>query len=428
MRILLVGSGGREHALAHTFVRQGHQVYCIPGNAGIDEICEKIPPEFSKIRVQDVDKFPQIAKQLQVDLTVVGPEDPLSRGIVDHFNKENLPIFGPTKKAAQLESSKAFAKDFMKKHSIPTAFFEICHSPTEAKSAVEKIFTKGNKVVIKPSGLTAGKGVTLCQSKEEAFATIQLLMEEGKYQAAGQELVVEEMLYGREVSILAFCDGKRIVPMLPSQDHKRVNNDDQGPNTGGMGAYAPVPFAHQDLLDQIYQKIILPTQKGFETEKILYQGVLYFGIMVTADGPMILEYNCRFGDPETEALLPLLESDLAEIMLACYQGKLAEKEIHWTDQSACCVVMASGGYPESYETGFSIMGLEDVKSFQDVLVFHAGTIRDLNGEVKTAGGRVLAVTGRGDNLDQAISHAYAAISHIQFKNAHFRTDIAQKMD
>lgn len=426
MRILLIGSGGREHAIAHTFVSQGHEVFCLPGNAGIDQICLPIPEPLRSIQAIEVEKLPFLAQQLKVDLTVIGPEDPLSKGVVDLFLKSHLPIFGPTQKAAQLESSKAYAKAFMARHQIPTARFSICRTAQEAYKVVDQFFLEKNGAVIKPSGLTAGKGVTVCPTKEEAYQAIKLMMEEGRYQEAGQQVVVEELLKGVEVSVLAFCDGKVIVPMIPSQDHKRVNDGDEGPNTGGMGAYAPAPFADRAMMDQIVKTLIEPTLKGLLKDRLNYQGVLYFGVMMTAQGPKLLEYNCRFGDPETQAVLPLLKSDLAAIMLACYQGNLNSANVVWSDQSSCCVVMASGGYPESYQTGYPIKNLESIKDQDQILVFHAGTKAAPSGEILTAGGRVLGITGVGDSLDRAIKAAYEGVASIEFQDAHYRRDIAKK--
>lgn len=426
MKILVLGSGGREHAIVHTLHRQGHSVYCLPGNGGTEGLCEK---NFPKGDAFDVENFSQIASFVEkagIDLTVVGPEDLLEKGIGDFFAARNLPLFGPNKSAAQIESSKVWAKRFMTRHNIPTANYVICTDSKEAVHSLKECFKRWKGVVIKPSGLTGGKGVVCCKSFSEGRDAIAKIMEDRQFGAAGQEIVLEEMLIGEEVSLLAFCDGKIAVPMPPSQDHKRLFDNDLGPNTGGLGSYAPYPFFTSSDMDALQATILSPTIKGLQQENIFYKGVLYAGLMMTKEGPKVLEYNCRFGDPETQVLLPLLDSDLSKIMLACQQGRLNPSEVRWKKQSACCVVMASGGYPHAYNIGTEIFGLNLLSKEPDIFVFHAGTCLHEQGRFETSGGRVLGITGVSHTLQEAVAKAYEGVEKVRFHSAHFRKDIARK--
>lgn len=427
MKILVLGTGGREHALAHTFNRQGHQVYCLPGNGGTDRICIPVEPEWKSIHLSQHDRLLTFVKAHHIDLVVVGPEAPLEKGIVDFFESHSIKIFGPTKMGATLESSKAKAKDFMHKHGIPTARSIICNNSKEARDVIPRLFAKWKGLVIKPDGLTAGKGVTLCHNIEEAHGAIDLMMEVGKYGLAGSQIVIEEILTGPEVSILAFSDGKTMAPMIPSQDHKRLSEGDQGPNTGGVGAYAPLPFLKKSDLDLIHSEIIEKTNQGLKKEGIAYKGVLYFGVMLTQNGPKVLEFNCRFGDPEAQVVLPLLENDLAETMIACIDGKLhSQLPLKWKPKSACGVVLYSKGYPGEYQSGFPISGVEEAGKLPTTHVFHAGTKTHSEDELITSGGRVLTVTALGDTLPESIDKAYQGIGCIQFDGAAFRKDIAHQ--
>ena len=404
MKLLVIGSGGREHALVHTFHRQGHIVYCIPGNAGTQSICAAHPP----LDPHDFSSLISFVRENSIDLTIVGPEDFLAKGIANAFLKENLLLFGPVKEASLLESSKAWAKSFMNKYNIPTARFKVCNTQSEALAAIHP------NVVIKPSGLTAGKGVVCCNTVEEAKTAIHAI--------CNDTIIVEEMLIGRELSLLAFSDGTSIVSMIPAQDHKRLYDCEKGPNTGGMGAYAPVPFVTDQMLQEIQTLVIDRTLEGLKQENIHYVGVIYFGLMLTKDGPKVLEYNCRFGDPETQAILPLLESDLAEIMLACCRGHLQTTPVLWKPQSSCCVVMASEGYPYACKTGLQLKGLEQ----SDAIIFHAATKKNADGQIVSSGGRVLGITGLGDTLQTAIQNAYRGVKTVVFPTSQYRTDIANQ--
>lgn len=427
MKILVLGSGGREHALAHTFHRQGHQVYCLPGNGGTDQFCMPVSAEWKTVHLDQHDRLLSFVKDHNVDLVVVGPEAPLERGIVDFFASHSVNIFGPTKEGAKLESSKAIAKAFMHKYRIPTAESVTCNSSKEALDAIHRLFPKWKGLVIKPDGLTGGKGVTVCTNLQEAHTTIDLMMEVGKYGHAGNRIVIEEMLTGPEVSLLAFSDGNIMAPMIPSQDHKRLSDGDKGPNTGGVGAYAPIPFLSNDDLALIHRKIIEKTNQGLQQEGISYKGILYFGIMLTPKGPKVLEFNCRFGDPEAQVVLPLLDSDLAETMLACIKGTLHQQiPLKWKPQSACGVVLYSQGYPGEYQSGFPITGIDKVNNQPETMVYHAGTKTQDPDALVTAGGRVLTVTALGDTLSESIEKAYQGIECIHFDGATFRKDIAHQ--
>ncbi len=427
MKILVVGSGGRESALVETFVKDGHKVYCLPGNAGTAALCETIPEKWDGISVDAMDSLSLMAKDLKIDLTVVGPEKHLIRGMVDRFKKHGLRIFGPHQEAAVIEGEKAWSKQFMTRYKIPTADYLLCHDALEAYQAVEDLFFKWGGLVIKPSGLTAGKGVACCRSMEEAKRAVHLIMEKGRFGLAGNSIVIEEMIHGREISLLAFCDGKKMVSMIPSQDHKRIGEGGEGPNTGGMGAYAPLPFVTTALKKEIEEKIVKPTCEGLKTEEIDYRGILYFGLMLTSKGVKILEYNCRFGDPETQVLLPLFDGDLAKVMIDCIDGKLKASDIKWKKQSATCVVMAAEGYPLNYPSGDAITGLEKAEKIPGVHLYHAGTDLNEKGEVVTAGGRVIGVTGVADTLDGATDCAYAGVKKIEYVSAYYRRDIAHQV-
>ncbi len=419
MKILVIGSGGREHALCHTFLRQGHEVIALPGNAGTQHLA---PSE--KIDMDKLDKIADFAEKEQIDMTVVGPEAYLAKGIKDIFSERGLILFGPRKNATKLESSKCFAKQFMKRHGIPTAPFEICRTSAEALTIIETHFDKWRGVVLKPDGLTAGKGVMVCKTLETAKEAVSILFEQKRYGSACDMVVIEQLLQGPECSLLAFCDGNIMAAMIPSQDHKRLLENDAGPNTGGVGAYAPVPFMKDEMMLEITDKIMTPTNLGLKSEGIVYQGILYFGIMLTKDGPKVLEYNCRFGDPEAQVVLPLLKSDLAEIMLACCKGGLDAFDIEWNEGAACVVVMCSGGYPHAYQTGYTIENIEDFNNHDSIFLYHSGTRIDDNGDIITAGGRVLGVAGVGRTIRDAVENAYRGVVRISFTDAHYRRDIA----
>lgn len=426
MKILIIGSGGREHALSLSFHRNGHQTYCLPGNTGTDLISTPLPKKWETLQVNQHQKVADFVKAEGIDLTVVGPEAPLAEGIVDLFTQQNLTIFGPKKHATLLESSKVWAKEFMTKYEIPTAPFYVCDDPMEALELIPDCFEQWSGIVVKPDGLTAGKGVIPCDCIDTAKEAIQFIMEEKKYGVAGSRVILEKKLVGPEVSILAFCDGKSIVPMIPSQDHKRLLDGDKGPNTGGVGAYSPLPFLTKNDIEAIHRSVIDKTLEGLKSENIDYKGVIYFGLMLTEEGPQLLEYNCRFGDPETQAILPLLKSDLGEIMLACCKGELSKANIHWSTKSACCVVMTSGGYPETFQTGHEITGLEELRIREDIICFHAGTRWSENKKIVTNGGRVLSITALGDNLESAVEKVYSAVETVHFQNAYYRKDIAHQ--
>ncbi|MCL5780189.1 MAG: phosphoribosylamine--glycine ligase [Firmicutes bacterium] len=417
MKILVVGGGGREHALVWK-LRQSprvDQVFCAPGNAGISSLatCVNVPAE-------DINGLLEFAKQEQIDLTVVGPEIPLTNGIVDLFEKEGLKIFGPSKAAAEIEGSKALAKDLMAKYNIPTARYATFDRAEEAREYVKKY---GAPCVIKADGLAAGKGVIVAMDDETALAAVDIIMAERAFGRAGDRVVVEEFLQGEEVSVLAFVDGETIVPMLASQDHKRVGDNDTGPNTGGMGAYAPAPVYTPELAETVEREVLYPTVRAMAAEGRHYRGVLYAGLMVTRDGPKVLEFNARFGDPETQPVLSLLETDLVDIIEAILEGRLAQQPVQWKEGAAVCVVMAAGGYPGKYEKGKEIKGFDQVPA--GVEVFHAGTARR-EGKVVTAGGRVLGVTATGRDIPEAITLVYQGVASLHFEGAHYRKDIGQK--
>ncbi len=419
MKILLIGGGGREHALAWKLAQssQVEKLYAAPGNPGIAKIakCECVA-----LDVENLEAVANYAEEMSVDLTVVGPEAPLVAGLADVFKSRGLPVFGPSKAAAQLEGSKAFSKELMAKYNVPTAFFKICEDIDTAKAYVEE---KGAPIVVKADGLAAGKGVVVAMTKQEALDAIDDMMGDFKFGAAGARVVLEEFMEGEEASLLAFTDGKTVVPMIAAQDHKRVGDGDEGPNTGGMGTYAPAPVMTEKLRVKATELILKPVVEAMAKEGMPYQGCLYAGLMIKGDSVKVVEFNCRFGDPETQVVLPLLDSDLAEIMLACATGTLDEVEVKWSDKAAVCVVMASGGYPESYEKGKVITGMDDAEQDGDVVVFHAGTKASGN-DVVTSGGRVLGVTAIDKNIKAARDRAYVAVEKIDFDKKYFRKDIA----
>lgn len=417
--VMIVGSGGREHALAWKLAQSPRvrQIYIAPGNAGTAVYGTNLP-----IGVEEIDRLALWAREKKIGLTVVGPEVPLALGIVDTFQTAGLPIFGPTQAAAQLEASKAFAKQFMQEVGIPTAVFTTHTTYDEALKALHKTPTD-HGVVIKASGLAAGKGVMVCDTQQEAEAALRDIMQARAFGAAGNEVIIEERLSGPEVSVLGFCDGKTAVPLSPARDHKRAYDNDEGPNTGGMGVYAPPPDVDAALVAEIMRTVINPAVQGMAQRGTPYVGVLYAGIMLTASGPKVLEFNCRFGDPETQVILPLLDGDLAEIMLACINGTLQPEMVRVKPGAAAAVVMAAPGYPGSYPKGLPITGLNAVP--QDVLVFHAGTKISSN-QVVTSGGRVLTVTALGEDLATAVSRAYAGVQAIHFEGAHYRKDIGRE--
>ena len=418
MNVLLIGSGGREHALAWKLAQSPkvEKLLVAPGNPGIGLLdkCECV-----SLDVENLELVADFAQENKIDLTVVGPEAPLVAGLADVFEARGLAVFGPSKAAAQLEGSKAFSKNIMAKYNVPTAFFKICDNIDDAKAYVEE---KGAPIVVKADGLAAGKGVVVAFTKEEALNAIDEMMGDHKFGAAGACVVLEEFMDGEEASLLAFTDGKVIVPMIASQDHKRAFDGDKGPNTGGMGTYAPAPVLTPALRDKATEEVLKPMIAAMQAEGTPYKGCLYAGLMVKGDSVKVVEFNCRFGDPETQVVLPLLNSDLAEIMLACATGKLDQVEINWSDKAAVCVVVASGGYPESYEKGKEITGLEAAAE-TGAVVFHAGT-KLSDGKIVTSGGRVLGVTAVDDNIKAARDKAYEAVDKIAFDKAFSRRDIA----
>ena len=419
MKILVIGGGGREHALAWKIAQSSHvdRIFVAPGNGGTAKIAENVP-----IKADDVEALLEFARKEAIDLTVVGPELPLSLGIVDRFEKEGLKIFGPPKDAALLEASKAFSKAFMERHSIPTARYREFADPDEAKAYIEE--AEGG-VVVKADGLAAGKGAIVCPTKKEALDAVSLILEERAFGEAGNKVVIEELLQGEEASFIVVTDGTHVVPFPSAQDHKPVYDGDRGPNTGGMGAYSPAPVVTDELKEEILKTIIEPAIRGMREEGRPYRGVLYAGLMITEDGPKVLEFNARFGDPEAQPLMVRLKSDVVELMLASIEGRLHTVEPEWDERCALCVVMASGGYPDSYQKGFPIEGLEEADALEDVFVFHSGTaIKD--GRCVTAGGRVLSVTALGTTIEDAKQRCYRAVELIRWEGVHYRKDIGDK--
>jgi len=417
LRVLVVGGGGREHALVWKIKQSPkvEKIYCAPGNAGIAQLAECI-----NIAAEDIEGLLKLALEKQIDLTVVGPEVPLTLGIVDKFQAHGLRIFGPTMQAAEIEGSKAFSKELMARYKIPTARYQVFTDSKEAEHYIEEI---GVPCVVKADGLAAGKGVIICFTQEEAKAAVEEILVENKFGTAGNKVVIEEYLVGQEVSMLAFTDGKKVVPMVSAQDHKRVYDNDRGPNTGGMGAYSPAPIYTPEIHEIVIKDILEATVRAMAREGRPFQGVLYAGLMLTDTGPKVLEFNARFGDPETQVVLPRLKTDLIDIMEAVIEGNLADIEVEWFKEAAVCVVMAASGYPEKYEKGKVIAGLKDVP--EGILVFHAGTKLD-KGNIVTNGGRVLGVTALGKDIKEAINKAYQGVGHISFDGAHYRKDIGAK--
>jgi len=419
MKVLVIGSGGREHALVWK-LRQSprvSEVYCAPGNGGIAAEATCVPAD-----VKSLSSLLAIAEEIKPELTVVGPELPLTLGMVDEFVRRGWNVFGPTQAAARLESSKSFAKEFMQRHHIPTAHYAICTSPTEVRGALSHFHMP---VVVKADGLAAGKGVVICRTKEEALTVSGDMLSGKMLGEAGSRVVLEECLKGEELSFLLFSDGERVAPLVAAQDHKRVGDGDTGPNTGGMGAYSSPAMLDSQMQNWLLQHVARPVIAGMKAEGAEYKGVLYCGIMMTARGPMVLEFNCRFGDPETQAILMRLENDLLEALEAVIEGRVSEGDFRWSADAAVCVVMASEGYPGTYTAGKKISGLAEAESVSGVKVFHAGTTWH-DDACFTAGGRVLGVTARASDLKTAVERAYQAVGKISFEGAHYRKDIAAR--
>lgn len=417
MKVMVVGGGGREHALVWKIAQSPRveEIFCTPGNAGIKKIARCVD-----ISAEDIKALADFAEKKSIDLTVVGPEAPLVEGIVDEFEARGLKAFGPNKAASQIEGSKVFAKNLMEKYNIPTAAFRVFDNSIDAINYIDKMDAP---LVVKAEGLAAGKGVVVAKDKDAAVSAVKSIMEQRIFGKAGARVVIEEYLEGPEVTVLSFCDGKIAVPMVSSRDHKRVFDNDEGPNTGGMGAISPAPAYSMELAEVVEKEIIQKTVEAMAAEGIPFKGVLYTGLMLTKKGPRVLEYNCRFGDPETQVVLPRLKTDLIDIMEACIDGNLEKVMIEWKEEKAVCVVLASGGYPGPYEKGKVIKGLSEAEA-EGALVFHAGTA-EKNGKIITAGGRVLGVTALGDTEDKARQEAYNAISKISFEDMHYRKDIGK---
>ena len=418
MRVLVIGGGGREHALAWKIAQSPlvKRVYCAPGNAGTASVAENVD-----IPVDKIDALVQFALMKGIKLTVVGPEQPLVAGIVDSFEDHGLRAFGPSTRAAEIEGSKVFCKDLMKKYGIPTARYETFDSPDKVK-----LFTAEDEpVVVKASGLAAGKGVILCRNASEAHAAVASIMQDKAFGDAGDQVVVEEFLEGEEVSLLAFTDGRSVLPLDSAQDHKAAFDGDSGPNTGGMGAYSPAPVFTDELKQKVMDEIMIPTVRAMAKEGRLYKGILYAGLMLTSAGPKVLEFNARFGDPETQPILMRMQSDIVPVFEACIDGTLNKFSLEWKKEPTVCVVMASKGYPGSYEKGKEISGLDTAGSQEGVVVFHAGTKKD-GDRVLTNGGRVLGITALGTDLGAAIKKAYTAVEKIGWDGIHYRKDIGKK--
>lgn len=421
MKILVVGSGGREHAIVWKLAQspKAEKIYCAPGNAGIAEIAECVPISATAIK-----SLADFAEEKQIDLTVIGMDDPLMLGVVDEFESRGLRVFGPRANAAILEGSKVFSKNLMQKYDIPTAGYWEFTDPEEAKSFLKEHNTY--PIVLKADGLALGKGVLICQNEQEALDGVDEIMVDQKFGTAGAQMVVEEFLVGQEVSVLSFCDGKTVRTMVSAQDHKRALDHDQGLNTGGMGTFSPSQYYTADLQKEAEEKIFQKTVDAMNAEGRTFKGIIFFGLMLTKEGVKVLEYNARFGDPETQVVLPRLESDLVDIFEACIDGTLDQIDIQWKDNAAVCVVLASGGYPISYQKGYPIKGLNAFDAFDDMMIFHAGTAKNEAGEFVTNGGRVLGVVALADTLDQAIVKAYEHVDDVTFEKVHYRHDIGRK--
>lgn len=422
MNILIVGSGGREHAIAAAVAKSSRadKIYCAPGNAGIGQLAECVP-----IGAMEFDKLAIFAKEHAIDLTIIGMDDPLVGGIVDVFEAEGLRVFGPRKNAAILEGSKAFSKDLMKKYNIPTAAYETFDDP---KKALEYLETAKMPIVLKADGLALGKGVLICQTLEEAKAGVKEIMEDKKFGSAGNHMVVEEFMTGREVSVLSYVDGKTIKIMSSAQDHKRAKDGDQGLNTGGMGTFSPSPFYTSEVDEFCKKYIYQATVDAMAAEGREFKGIIFFGLMLTEDGPKVLEYNARFGDPEAQVVLPRMKNDILDVMEACVDGTLDQVDLQFEDNACVCVVLASDGYPVAYEKGKVISGLERFDKEDGYYCFHAGTKLNENGEFVTNGGRVLGITAKGSDLKEARANAYAATEWVSFENKYMRNDIGKAID
>ena len=419
MKVLVIGSGGREHALVWKLSRSPSvtRIYAAPGSDAIGRLARCVD-----IQVNDIEALASFAHRERIDLTMVGPEEPLICGVVDLFQSKGLPIVGPTAAAARLEGSKAFSKQLMKKYGIPSADFRVAKTVAEARNAIKEI---GIPLVIKADGLAAGKGVILCYTPEEADFAIQQMMVDKFFGPAGDQVIIEQLLTGEEASFIALTDGRTVVPMASSQDHKRAFDNDEGPNTGGMGAYSPAPVVNDSIHLRIMEEVMAPIVEAMEAEGCPFSGVLYAGLMIKNNKPSILEFNCRFGDPETQPIMVRLRSDLGKLLMATANGKLDQVRVDWNPRPAVCVVMASGGYPGSAKKGYPISGIESVENMDDLVVFHAGT-KLVDGQWTNHGGRVLGVTGVGDTIEKAIAKAYAGVNGITWQDAQFRKDIAHR--
>ncbi|MBX7151613.1 phosphoribosylamine--glycine ligase [bacterium] len=418
MNIFVIGSGGREHALVWKIAQSRHasKIYCAPGNGGISQIAECVP-----VKVNDIEGLLRFAKEKKIDLTVVGSEEPLTLGIADEFTKHGLGIFGPSAKAAEIEGSKVFSKQLMKKYNVPTAGFEIFSDSTLAKNFVQ---STNRAFVVKADGLAAGKGVIVAADVQETLNAIDLIMSDKKFGSAGNKIIIEEKMAGEEASVFAITDGEGYVLLPAAQDHKRIFDGDRGGNTGGMGAYAPAPVVTPEIMEQVERTIIRPVIQGMASEGRLYKGVLYCGLMLTNEGPKVVEFNCRFGDPECQVLMPLIDSDVVELFLAVATNQLNDHSLRLNSMAATCVVLASGGYPDLFEKGKTISGLEKIVS-QNAVVFHAGTQKS-DGKFITSGGRVLGVTAFTDTIASSIQSAYETVGHLSFEGMHFRKDIGHR--
>lgn len=421
MKVLIVGSGGREHAIAWKVAQSPRvdKIYCAPGNAGIEEYAECV-----NIGAMEFDKLTAFAQEKEIDLTVIGMDDPLVGGVVDAFEEKGLRVFGPRKLAAMIEGSKAFSKDLMKKYNIPTAAYENFDS---AEAALAYLETAKMPIVLKADGLALGKGVLICNTLEEAKAGVKEIMEDKKFGTAGNRMVVEEFMTGREVSVLCYCDGTTVKPMTSAQDHKRALDGDQGLNTGGMGTFSPSPFYTPEIADYCMENIYKPTMAAMKAEGRDFVGIMFVGLMLTADGPKVLEYNARFGDPETQVVLPRMKTDIVDVFEACIDGTLDQVELEFEDNAAVCVVLASEGYPVAYEKGFVIEGLDEFKKHEGYYCFHAGS-KKTDAGIVTNGGRVLGVTAKGADLVEARANAYAATEWVNFQNKYMRHDIGRAID
>jgi phosphoribosylamine---glycine ligase len=419
MKVFVIGSGGREHAIVWKLRQSPRvtQIFCAPGNGGICDEAECVP-----VDVKNIDALVQAASRIQPDLTVVGPEVPLALGVVDEFRRRGFRIFGPTAAAARLESSKIFAKEFMQRHRIPTAHFAICTTAAEIKEALPHF---GTPIVVKADGLAAGKGVVIAQSREEASAVANEMLAGKMVGEAGARVVLEQYLEGEELSFLVVSDGERVVPLVAAQDHKRVGDNDTGPNTGGMGAYSTPKIVDPQMREWLLNHVARPVVNAMREEGATFTGILYCGLMMTARGPMVLEFNCRFGDPETQPILMRLESDLLGAFIASAEGRISDGDFKWSDDATVCVVLASRGYPDTPEFGKVISGIDEAEKVEGVKVFHAGTRKE-NGAYVTSGGRVLGVTARGADLKTAVWRAYEAVGKISFEGMHYRKDIASR--